>query len=387
MRESFLLDPSLVFLNHGSFGACPREVLDAQHAWQREMERNPVEFLGRRSAALLARARERLAAFVGAGAAELVFVNNATTGVNVMARSLSLASGDEIVTTDHEYGACMASWEAVCERSAARLVRVPLPLPFRRDEAVDRLFAAVTKRTRAVYVSHVTSTTALILPAAEICRRARAHGIVSLVDGAHAPGHLELNIDEVGADMYTGNCHKWMCAPKGAGFLQVRSEHHERVAPPVVSWGACAAIEGYEGFDAYTGSTILERRLQWLGTRDISAFLAVPAAIDFLQHHHWRADHARCHALALETRDRIGTLTGLAPIATDDDVGQMVAIDLPPCDGEALRAELYERHHIEVPITSHAGRQLIRPAFSFYSTDADADALVDALRTILQSDG
>ncbi len=379
MRELFLLDPGIVFLNHGSFGACPTEVLAAQHAWQREMERNPVEFLGRRSGALLAASRERLAAYLGARAGDLVFLANATTGVNTVARSLDLRAGDEVLTTDHEYGACDAAWEFACRRSGARYVRVEIPLPFAAGEFADRLLAAVTPRTRVVFASHIASTTGLIFPVGELCERAREMGVLTMIDGAHAPGHVPLSLDALGADFYAGNCHKWLCAPKGAGFLHVRPDHHARLDGVVVSWGYCAEVEGHTGFDAYTGSTVLERRHQWQGTRDLSAFLAVPAAIDFQAGHGWDEVRPRCHALLGETRDRIRARTGLAPICADRDFGQMVAIALPPCDPEALRAALFERHRIEVPITTHRGRQFVRPSFQGYNTRADADALVAAL--------
>ncbi len=379
MREHFLLDPGLVFLNHGSFGACPAEVLSAQREWQREMERNPVEFLGRRSAALLAAARGRLAAYVGARVEDLVFVTNASSGVNTVARSLGLRAGDEVLTTDHEYGACDAAWEFACQRAGARYVRVEVPLPFVAGEFAGRLLDAVTRRTRAIFASHIASTTGLIFPIGELCRRAREHGILTVIDGAHAPGHLPLDLDALGADVYTGNCHKWLCAPKGAGFLHVRPEHHARFDAVVVSWGYAERVEGHAGFVAYTGASTLERRHQWQGTRDISAFLAVPAAIDFLARHRWDEVRRSCHALLAETRDRIGALTGLPPICGDADFGQMVAIALPPCDPEALRAALFERHRIEVPITTHRGRQYVRPSHQGYNTRADADALLAAL--------
>ena len=383
MREHFLLDPDVVFLNHGSFGACPAEVLAAQHAWQREMERNPVEFLARRSAALLLEARELLGAFLGADAADLVFVTNATTAVNAVARSLDLIPGDEVLTTDHEYGACDAAWEHFCALRGARVVRVEIPLPYRRDELADRVLAAVTPRTRLISLSHLTSTTALIFPVAEVCRRARERGVLTLVDGAHVPGHLPLALDEVGADFYAGNCHKWLCAPKGAGFLHVRPEHHERIQAPVVSWGYRGEVEGHAGFAAYTGSSVLERRLQWQGTRDISAFLTVPDAIAFLHRLGWDEIRRRCHALALTARESVAMLTGIETICADDDIGQMAAVEVPACDAEHLRGWLFSRHRIEVPVTTHAGRTFVRPAFHAYSDEADLDALVTALAEVL----
>ncbi len=376
LRELFLLDPEMVFLNHGSFGACPAEVLEAQYAGQRGMERNPVEFLGRRSAALLGDARARLAVYLGARPEDLVFVTNATTGVNTVARSLNLSAGDEVLATDHEYGACDAVWRWVCDKVGARYVRAEIPLSFERAERADRVLAAATARTRLIFLSHLTSTTALIFPVGEVCRRARERGILTLVDGAHAPGHVPLALDELGADFYTGNCHKWLCAPKGAGFLHVRRERHAILDGAVISWGYLP--ETGAAFEAYTGSSVLERRHQWQGTRDISAFLTVPAAIEFQERHGWERVRAACHALALETRDRIGVLTGLAPICRDDDLGQMAAVELPPCDAEALRSALYGRR-IEVPVGEWNGRPYLRAAFQGYNTRADADALVSAL--------
>lgn len=387
MRDLFLLDRRRIFLNHGSFGACPAEVLEVQHAWQREMERNPVEFLARRSAALLGEARGRLAAFVGCRPDDLVFLTNATTAVNTVARSLELTAGDEVLTTDHEYGACDAAWEWACRRAGARYRRVAVPLPFRREELADRILAAVTRHTKLIFLSHVTSPTALIFPVAEVCRRARERGILTLIDGAHAAGHIPLVLDEIGADFYTGNCHKWLCAPKGAGFLRVRPEHHQAIDALVISWGYVAEAGGHAGLDAYAGSSVFERRHQWQGTRDISAFLAVPAAIDFQERHGWERVRLACHALALETRDRTDALTRLAPICAADDFGQMAAVALPPCDAEALRAALYERHRIEVAVTTHGGATYLRIAFQGYNTRADADALVAALSAEVTSPG
>jgi len=378
MRELFLLDPDTVFLNHGSFGACPREVFDAQQRWQLEMERNPVQFLGRRSAGLLREARERLGAFLGARADDLVFVPNATTGVNTVVQSLDLNAGDEVLTTDLEYGACDATWQRVCERAGATYRRVEIPLPYRRDEVVARVMAAVTDRTRVIFVSHITSTTALTLPVTEICAAARSRGILTLIDGAHAPGQIALNIDSVGADFYVGNCHKWMCAPKGAGFLHARPEHHAMLDALVTSWGYAAGTGGHSGFDAYLGRTTLERRMQWQGTRDIAAWLTVPAAIDFQARHRWLAVQQRSHALARQALDALTQRFGLAAIAQDDDWAQMVVIPVPRQDADALRRRLYDESRIEVPVTTHRGQVYVRVAVQGYNTERDIAALLDS---------
>jgi len=387
LRSEFLLDPETVFLNHGSFGACPRPVLAAQRRWQDEMERNPVQFLARRSGALLDGARQVLGDFLGARAEDLAFVPNATHGVNIVAQSLALAPGDEVLTTDHEYGACIATWERVCARAGARLKRVPVPLPFAPVAFVPALMAAVTPRTRLVFASHITSTTALVFPVQALCEAARARGVPVLVDGAHAPGQLPLDLDALGADFTTGNLHKWLCAPKGAAFLHVRREHHTRIVPPVHSWGDVDAAAHLPQMQALTGTGPLQRRLQWQGTRDLSAFLTVPDAIAFQQTHGWPARQARCRALLDASAARIEARNGLAPIAQSDGTApQMRAIPVRaparPDAAEQLRSLLFERHRIEVPVTLHGPHSFVRVSVQAYNEEADLAALETALAEV-----
>lgn len=378
MRDLFLLDPKLVFLNHGSFGACPREVFETQRSWQLEMERNPVEFLGRRSADLLSQARESLGTVLGARGADLVFVPNSTTGVNVVARSLPLCAGDEVLATDLEYGACDAAWQYICSQRGAHYKRVEIPLPYEREKVVERLLSEVTSRTRMIYVSHVTSTTAVILPVAQICAEARARGIATLVDGAHAPGQIAVHIDSIGADFYVGNCHKWLCAPKGAGFLHARPEHHGMLDATVISWGYAEGTGGHSGFDAYLGRTLFERRMQWQGTRDLAAWLAVPAAIEFQARHDWPTVRARCHELARHALYSLTRRYGLKPVARDDDWAQMVAIPVPAQDPESLRKRLYDESGIEIPVTTHGDRVFIRLSVQGYNSPQDVEHLLAA---------
>jgi isopenicillin-N epimerase len=381
MRDQFLLDPDLVFLNHGSYGACPLPVLEAWQRWQRELERNPVEFLGRRSATLLRTARERLAAELGAQADDLVFVSNATTGVNTLARSWPLAPGDEVLGTDHEYRACEAAWQVSCAASGATYRSVEVPLPFAPDTFAVRMLAAASERTKVFFVSHLSSTTALIFPLAALVARARERGIAVVVDGAHVPGQLPLDLEALGADAYTGNGHKWLCAPRGSAFLHVRSEVQPRVHAPVVSWGyvADSACGGHTGFDAYTGRTLLERRLQWQGTRDVTPWLAVPTALDFWAAHDGPRVRAESHARAVALLHRVGRRNGLASIAHDDCFGQMVPIPVRCDDAEALRKRLFEHHRIEVPVTTHGAHTFVRVSVMPYTSDAELDALETAL--------
>ncbi|HMA36418.1 MAG TPA: aminotransferase class V-fold PLP-dependent enzyme [Chloroflexia bacterium] len=375
MKELFLLRPDMVFLNHGSFGACPQPVFAVYQQWQRELEAQPVEFLGRRVTDLLATARARLATYVGAGPAELVFVPNATTAINTVARSVRLQPGDAVLATDLEYGAVDRTWQFLCARAGATYVRQPIPLPVTTPEAVvEALWQGVTPRTRAICLSHITSATALILPVAAICRRARQAGILTIVDGAHAPGQLPLDLAAIGADFYAGNCHKWLCAPKGAAFLYVRPEAQAGLDPLVVSWGWQA-----------DGSAPFVDVQEWQGTRDIAAYLSVPAAIEFQAAHDWPRVRAACHALLQDIRRRLQALTGLPPICPDSPqwYAQMASSPLPPCDGRALQARLWDEARIEVPIGGETPRPLIRVSIQAYNTPADGDALLAALAAFL----
>ena len=353
MRELFLLDPDVVYLNHGSFGACPRTVFERYQAWQLELECEPVAFIARRLPELLAGARAELGAFVGAAANDLTFVPNATTGVNVAARALDLQPGDEVLATDLEYGACDLTWEHVCARAGARYVRA----------GIDELFEHRTERTRAVFVSHITSETALLLPVDEIVARARDEGLATIVDGAHAVAQVDLDLTTLGADFYSGNCHKWLGAPKGAGFLHVRPEWQERVDGPIVSWGYAV--------DENTFVSRTERQ----GTRDPAAYLAVPDAIAFTREHDVRA---RCVALAREARRDLCALLGTEPIAPEEQILQMASVRLPSADPELAR-RLFDEHRIEIPVSGDLLRMSVAP----YTTREDVERLLDALPQVL----
>jgi isopenicillin-N epimerase len=375
--DQFLLRPGIAFFNHGSFGACPRPVFEVFQNRQRELESQPVEFLGRRIRGLLAEARARLAAYVGAQADHLVFVPNATYGVNIVARSLDLRPGDEVLSTDHEYGAADRAWRFNCEQRGVRYINQPIALPVANATAiVDQLWAGVTERTRVIFLSHITSPTALIFPVDQVCRRARAAGIMTVIDGAHAPGQIDLALEALGVDFYSGNCHKWLCAPKGAGFLYARPEHQSLLQPLVVSWGWRSDNPGVSPFLDY---------FEWPGTHDPAAYLSVPAAIDFQAEHHWPAVRAACHRLLLDTSRRIAELTGLPPISpdTEDWWVQMRTLPLPPCDVETVKARLWDEYQIEVPFVTWNGQQFIRVSIQAYNSPNDIDRLVEGLKQIL----
>lgn len=376
-KDWFLLRPDVIFLNHGSFGACPRPVLEAYQHWQLELERQPVEFLGRRFADLMREARESLAAFVGAAPDELVYTPNATTGLNIIARSLPLQKGDEVLATDHEYGALDRTWRFICDKRGARYIRQPVPLPIESAErVVEAIWSGVTGRTRVLFVSHITSPTAIILPVQELVRRAREAGIITVIDGAHAPGQIPVDLRELGADFYSGNCHKWMMSAKGSAFLYACRERQHLVEPLVVSWG-------WES-DAPGPSHFIDEQ-EWQGTRDIAAYLSVPAAIKFMAQHDWPHVRLECHELVRYARERVSELTGLPPVTPDsfEWFAQMASLPIPQCDLDALKRRLYDEFHIEIPTVEWNGRHFVRISIQGYNTRADVDALVDALMLLL----
>ena len=328
-RALWCLDPSIAYLNHGSYGACPRAVLERQRSLQLEMEREPVDFLSRELPGRLQSARSALARFVGAETADLVFVPNATTAVNAVLRSLEFAPGDEVLATSHTYAACRNALDDVASRTGARVVTAPLPFPVRSDdELIAAVMACVSPRTRLALLDHVTSPTALVLPIARLVRELRALDIETLVDGAHAPGMVPLALGELGAAYYTGNAHKWLCAPKGAAFLHVRSDRQRELHPTVISHGYGAGLQA---------------EFDWIGTFDPSAWLCVPAAIDYLGTllpGGWPKLMAINRGLALEARADLCESLGIDPPCPESMIGSMASVVLPRAASGAAASRL-----------------------------------------------
>jgi len=377
LKAHFMLDPDVIFLNHGSFGSTPKPVFDVYQNWQRELERQPVEFLDRRFAERMVESRTVLAGYLGTRQDNLVYVTNTTMGVNIVARSLNLISRDEILTTDHEYGACDRTWRFLSQKRGFSYKRQSIPIPIDTvDEYVEQLWEGVTEQTKVIFLSHITSPTATIFPVAEVCRRAREQDILTIVDGAHAPGQIPLNLQEVGADFYTGNLHKWLCTPKGAGFLYVRPEVQYMVEPLVISWGWESEKPGQSKFIDY---------LEWQGTRDIAAFLSVPAAIRFQEEHDWNQVRVDSHTLAVQAEKRIRELNDLPSLYSKDAwFAQMVAAELPiETDIVTLKSRLYDDYRIEIPLMEWNGKKLIRVSVQGYNTQNDIDCLIEALETTL----
>jgi isopenicillin-N epimerase len=380
LQNQFLLDPQVIYLNHGSFGATPRPVFESYQRWQRELELQPTEFLGRRASELLRRSREALGLYLGTAADNLSYVTNATTGLNIVARSLALGPGDEILATDHEYGALDRTWKFLAQRQGYKYINHPIPVPVTDSTAfVEQLWKGVTPHTRVIFISHITSPTALTFPVQEICRRAREAGILTVIDGAHAPGQIPLHLDTLGADFYSGNLHKWLCAPKGAAFLYVRPELQDRIEPLIVSWGYQSETPSSSRLVDYT---------EWLGTRDIAPFLAVPDAIRFQQEHDWDSIQAECHAIAEKALRSMTEMTGLQPLSpvSAEWFAQMVSA---PVDSHinmgALHDQIYKENRIEVPMLTWNGHNLVRFSIQAYNTWEQVDSLIQAIKRIVYS--
>ncbi len=384
LAQHFLLREDVTFLNHGSFGACPRPVFAIYQSWQLELERQPVAFLGRDLSERMRAPRVALAPELGTGADNIVGLTNATEGLNIVAQSLDLRQGDEILTTDHEYSALEKTWAYVARRSGAKIVTVNVPLPLVSEDAfVAAMLAGFTDRTRVLFLSHITSPTALLFPIERLIRIARERGIVTVIDGAHTPGHIPLALDAMGVDFYAGNCHKWLMTPKGSAFLYARPEMQGLLNPLVISHG-WTADNKEPGVKGPFGNTPFIDSLEMQGTRDPAAWLAVPAALDFRKEHGWTGVAADCRRLAQETAARVAGLTGLEPLGTPEFCApQMVAMPVPDTDPTKLHDDLLNRFGIEIPVFKWQDRTIVRLSVQGYNSRAQMDLLVEALSALL----
>lgn len=388
--DFWLLDPSVIFLNHGSFGSCPRPVLEFQQAIRLRMERQPVQFFVRDLDPLLDEARSALARFLGAAPENLVFVPNATAGVNTVLRSLEFERGDEVIVTNHEYNACRNALEVVAARSGLNVVVAEIPFPLRDDkQIIEPILRAVTPRTRLLLVDHITSQTALIFPLERIVSQLSARGIDTLVDGAHAPGMVPLNLEEIGAAYYTGNCHKWLCAPKGAGFLYIRPDRQHLVRPLSISHGANSPR---------TDRSRHQIEFGWTGTLDPSAYLAVPEALRVmgaLLPGGWPELMQRNRALTLDARKVLCDALCIDPPCPDSMIGSLASFPLPdaasakpptsPLYSDPLQDLLLRDHRIEVPVIPwpRPPRRLLRISAQLYNTREQYELLAAALKHAL----
>lgn len=375
----WMLDPAVVFLNHGSFGACPMPVLAAQQEWRDRLERQPLQFLGNDLERLLDDAKLELATFVNCSAADLAFVANATSGVNTVLRSLKFEPGDELLTTSQEYNACRNALNYVAEREGVEVVVASIPFPIRSGaQVLEALLKKVSSQTRLVLLDHVTSQTGLIFPIAEVVQELTQQGIETLIDGAHAVGMLPLNLVELGATYYTGNCHKWLCAPKGSAFLYVQPDRQMAIRPLTISHGANSPRRDRSRF---------QLEFDWMGTTDPTAHLSVPPAMQFLGSllpGGWAALRQRNRELVIAARTILCQTLAVAPPCPESMLGSLAVVPLPDGEAQTLHDALLRQFGIEVPIIPWVDRgRLIRISAQIYNCLEQYEYLAIALKELL----
>jgi isopenicillin-N epimerase len=376
LKSQFLLSPDLAYLNFGSFGACPRPVFQDYQQWQLELENEPAQFMTVNGPRYIRQSREALAAYVNCAPDDLVFTTNPSYAINIIAKSLKLEAGDEVLSTSLEYGALDRTWNYYCGKAGAKYVRQRISLPLtNKEKFVEEFFAGLSPNTKAIFISHITSSTALILPVADICRRAKSLGLLTIVDGAHVPGHIALDLANLEADIYTGACHKWMMTPKGCSFLYVKKEF-QPFDPLLISWGYDAAVPSGSRFQDY-------HQLQ--GTRDFSAFLTVPAALQFMRENNWTEVAHGCRELVRANYLRFCGLLGTAPLCplSDEFMGQMASMQIHAKEPEKLQRLLFEKYRVEIPVMRHEDKMFIRYSIQAFNSQADLDQLHGALTEII----
>ncbi|MGB3193036.1 aminotransferase class V-fold PLP-dependent enzyme [Lyngbya sp. PCC 8106] len=383
-RSYWLLDSEVTFLNHGSFGACPIPVLQRQTQLREQLERQPVHFFVREWESLLDEARRQLAEFLGVIADELVFVPNATTGINSVLRSLCFSPTDELLTTNHEYNACRNALNFVAERWGAKVTIANIPFPLNSpDEIISSILDQITPRTKLVLIDHISSQTGLIFPLQPLIKELNSRGIESLVDGAHAPGMLPLNLPEIGATYYSGNCHKWLSAPKGAAFLYVHPDKQSKIHPVTISHGANSPR---------TDRSRFKLEFDWMGTHDPTAYFCIPEAIKFmgsLQPGGWSELIQNNHNKVIDARKMLGEKLAVVLPCPDEMIGAMATIILPDKLQfiPSLQTQLWEQFKIEVPIIpwENKPQQLMRISAQIYNTSSDYQKLAEALIELVSS--
>ena len=376
LKQQFLLRDDITYLNFGSYGACIKPAFEAYQKFQFELEKEPVEFMHINGPEYLKKSRQALAAYIHCNEEDIVFVTNPSYAINIVAKNFKLKPGDEVLATNLEYGSLDRTWNYYCRKAGAKYIRQPITLPLvSKEKFIEDFFSGLTVNTKAVFISHITSATALIFPIKEICAIAKSKGLFTIVDGAHAPGHIDLNIEEINADVYTGACHKWMCAPKGCAFFYVKKEYQHLFDPLVISWGYESAAPSHSQFQDY-------HQLQ--GTRDFSAFLTVPEIIKFFNDNNWKEVASDCRNLAYSNYKRFCDLLHTQPIApaTDEFLGQMCSIPIKTNQPEKLKQLLFEQYKIEIPVMPQDEKIFLRYSIQAFNNQNDLDHLSYALTEI-----
>ena len=374
LKKQFQLDSSVTYLNHGSFGSSPKPIFQERNKWQLELEKQPVSFIEDKAADLLDWSRKELASFIHCDKDDVVYFPNPTTAMNMVIRSLDLKPGDEVLTSNHEYGAVERTWKFVSRKKGFLYKAVDIPVPFSNDDFIDRIKSSINSNTKVIFLSHITSDTAIIFPVDEICKLAKEMGITSIIDGAHAPAHINLNLNTLGADIYTGACHKWMLCPKGVSFLYSSKKLQKQLEPLIVSWG-------WEESDKPSDLKFLDHN-QYQGTNDISGYLSVPKAIDFLNKNNWEEVSRVCKKNIIDSRNLLLRTLGTEPICPDENLGQMTSVQIKISDRDDLYNYL-KSNKVVVPVISWNGLVFVRPSFQCYNTMKDIEILNHHLKNYL----
>ena len=376
LKSQFLLREDITFLNFGSFGACTKPVFERYQQYQLELEQEPVNFVTSKAIKYLDHSREALGNYVNCHKNDLVYVTNPLYAVNTIAKNFDLKEGDEVLTTDLEYGACDKTLDYYCKKAGAKYVRQPIPLPIEsKEHFIEAFFKGLTAKTKLIFISHITSTTGLRFPVEEICAIAKEKGILTFVDGAHAPGHIPLDLQALNADYYTGACHKWMMTPKGSSFLYVRKELQSTVDPLIISWGYNAMFPSDSQFIDYH---------QMNGSRDLSAFLSIPAAIYFMQEHDWKKVAAACRKLVQENIEPFCNLLGASPLSpvNNDFSLQLFSAEIKTTEPEQLHDLFFEKYKIQIPVMRHGDKVYLRYSINAFNNQNDMDTLFSAIKDI-----
>jgi isopenicillin-N epimerase len=377
MKSQFLLDKNITFLNHGSFGACPKPIFEEYQRFQLELENEPVYFILKKQAEYLKVAKERLAIYIGCNANDFFFTPNPTFAINTIMRSLVLKEGDEILSTNHEYGAMDRTWNFYCKKSGAKYIRQNISLPVvSKEQILEEFWSGYTSKTKIIFLNQVSSATALIFPVKEICDKARELGLITIIDGAHVPGQMDLNITDLNPDFYTGTLHKWMLTPKGSSFLYVKQRFQEMLDPLVVGWGYESVSPGESQFLDYQ---------EYQGTRDISAFLCTPKVIGFLEENDWKAKAKECRKIVLNNYQRFCDLLGSEPICPINEgfLLQMASVPVKTSNPVGLKELLFNTYKIEIPVMTLNSDCFIRYSINAYNSQEDLDVLYNALQDII----
>ena len=375
MKDWFLLDPDITFLNHGSYGACSKPVFKEYQDWQKKLEDQPVQFMTNQVYSAMEKSRESMSQFVECDEEELVFFQNPTTAVTNVIYNLDLKPGDEVLMSNHEYGALVRAWKMWGKKTGVKIIQQDISMPVTTEENfIEDFWTGVTDQTKVIFLSHITSSTALIFPIEKIIKLAKEQNILTIIDGAHVPAHIPLNIHELGCDFYTGACHKWLCAPKGSSFLFVKKEHQDWVKPVVVSWGK-------DGDDPSPSEFI--QNFQWQGTRDMSAFLTIPTAINFYIKE-IRPYQESCKKIIQDTYSEFPSVLNTEPISAGREwLAQLVAHPLPKNIPSNLKKRLWKEYQIEIPVFEWSGQEFVRVSIQVYNTQKDVDLLMSALRSLI----